>query len=52
LGRDSRLIIDQLVPNLEKEKLTGGNSGIGLASAKALIAEGAKVVISGRNLET
>lgn len=32
--------------------VTGGNSGIGLATAKALIAEGANVVISGRNSET
>lgn len=30
----------------------GGNSGIGLASAKAFASEGAKVVITGRNPET
>jgi NAD(P)-dependent dehydrogenase (short-subunit alcohol dehydrogenase family) len=32
--------------------VTGGNSGIGLATAKALIAEGANVVITGRNAES
>ena len=32
--------------------VTGGNSGIGLAVAQALVAEGARVVIVGRNAKT
>jgi NAD(P)-dependent dehydrogenase (short-subunit alcohol dehydrogenase family) len=32
--------------------VTGGNSGIGLAVARALVAEGARVVIAGRNATT
>ena len=32
--------------------VTGGNSGIGLAVAKAFVGEGAKVVVSGRNEAT
>ena len=32
--------------------ITGGNSGIGLATAKRLYEEAARVVISGRNQET
>ena len=31
--------------------ITGGNSGIGLASAKAFVAEGAQVIITGRRRE-
>ena len=32
--------------------VTGGSSGIGLATAKALVREGARVIINGRSQES
>jgi NAD(P)-dependent dehydrogenase (short-subunit alcohol dehydrogenase family) len=34
------------------ELITGGNSGIGLATARLFVAEGARVAITGRNKTT
>jgi len=44
-----------MMPNRFDNKIilvTGGNSGIGLAAARRLLAEGARVIITGRNRQT
>ncbi len=41
------------IPNLEKKLavITGGSSGIGFETAKALASRGAKVILAVRNLD-